>query len=91
MVAVFTPITRPSDVTSGPPELPGFSDASGLDHIVNQASRIRAKRTPQGTNRSRWHGVLEPVGIANRDRYLANNADVESLPVALRRNCSRCY
>src|SRR6202140_857412 len=28
MVAVFTPTTRPAESTSGPPELPGFNEAS---------------------------------------------------------------
>ena len=28
MIAVFTPITRPRESTSGPPELPGLSAAS---------------------------------------------------------------
>src|SRR5438105_3154531 len=45
MVAVFTPTTRPSDVTSGPPELPGFKDASvWMTSSINRPEYERSER-----------------------------------------------
>jgi len=40
MAAVLIPMTSPSVVTSGPPELPGLSAGVGLDDIVDDAGRI---------------------------------------------------
>ena len=48
MTAVFTPMTSPALVTSGPPELPGFSEASvwmmsSISRPVARAATARAR------------------------------------------------
>ncbi len=38
IIAVLMPITSPcASCTSGPPEVPGFSAASGLDQVLDHA------------------------------------------------------
>ena len=71
MTAVLTPITRPFQSTSGPPELPGLSAASVW--ITSSMSRPcpRPERAPDGADDAGRHGLLEAQRIADGDRQLA--------------------
>ena len=42
----------------------------GLNHILDQAPRVRAQRSPQRADHARRHGGLKPVRIADRNRHL---------------------
>ena len=45
IIAVLTPMTSPRDVTSGPPELPGFSAASVCStSSISRPDRARSDR-----------------------------------------------
>ncbi len=45
MTAVFTPMTSPRELTSGPPELPGLSAASvWMISSINRPDRARMER-----------------------------------------------
>jgi hypothetical protein len=68
MIAVFTPITSPCESTRGPPELPGFSDASvwitlGISRPVPERMlRPSALTIPAVTVCSKPSGL--PIAIA---------------------------
>src|ERR1035437_4291409 len=72
MTAVLTPMTSPRELTSGPPELPGFNAASVW--ITSSISRpvLARKERPQGADDPSRHGALKPVGIADRDGKLTH-------------------
>src|SRR5207253_1748168 len=62
IIAVFTPITSPAELTSGPPELPGFSAASARkidynascdvnDVAIGQDETVRSNHKPRAVSR----------------------------------------
>jgi len=80
MIAVLTPITSPRGSASGPPELPGFSAASVCSTSSISRSALRAQTAPERAHHARGDGVLEAVGIADRncklpDAHLARRAE----------------
>ena len=44
-IAVLTPMSRPAESSSGPPELPGLIGGVGLDHVGELAALAR-RQTP---------------------------------------------
>ena len=72
MTAVLMPITSPSVVTSGPPELPGLSAASVWTISSMIAAGSRSKRSAERADDARGHGVLKAVRVADGDRDLTD-------------------
>src|SRR6184192_2353173 len=71
IIAVFTPITSPAELTSGPPELPGFNAAS-VNDVVDQATRLRIHRATERADHARGDARLETEGVSYRNRQLAD-------------------
>ena len=72
ITAVFTPMTSPRELTSGPPELPGFNAASVWMMLSISRPELDAERPAQRADHARRHGVLEAVRIADGDGQLAD-------------------
>ena len=73
-IAVLMPITWPSRLTSGPPELPGLIEASVCRKSVNET---RPSPPPDGAAARREHAGGHRVGeaerVADRDHRLAHH------------------
>jgi hypothetical protein len=82
IIAVLTPITSPRVVTSGPPELPGFSAASLCRMSSIRRPVPRAQRSSQRADDAAGDRVLEAERIADGDGDLA---DADRARVAERR------
>ncbi len=65
-------MTSPRELTSGPPELPGFNAASVWMRLSMSRPDSRAERPAQRAHHARRHRVLEAVGIADGDGKLAH-------------------
>ena len=71
IVAVLTPITSALRIDQRAAGISGVQSGVGLNHILDQAPRVRAQRSPQRADHARRHGGLKPVRIADRNRHLA--------------------
>ena len=72
MVAVFTPITWPSEVTDLPSRVARVGRASVW--ITSSIMRlvVGAQRSSQRAHHTRGHGVLEAIWVSNRDGQLSH-------------------
>ncbi len=72
IVAVLTPTTSPREFTKGPPELPVFKAASGLDHIVDQPAGAGPKGPAQRADNAGRHGGLKSQGASDGHHQLSD-------------------
>jgi len=67
---VLTPIRRPAESSSGPPELPGLIAASGLNDVGNLAAAAGREPPLQGADDAGGERLIETERIADGERRL---------------------
>ena len=70
--AVLTPMTSPRASTQRTARVAGIERRVGLQHVVEQASRLRAHRAAERADDARRHRVLESERAADGDGDLAD-------------------
>ena len=71
-ICELIPITLPPASISGPPELPGLIGRVGLDDVGDREAVRRADLPLQRRDDPRGDGPVEAVGVADRDRAVAD-------------------
>ena len=72
MMAVLTPMTRPAESSSGPPELPGIDGGVGLDHVGDLAAGAGGQPAMQRADDAGGQRLVEAERVADREHQLSD-------------------
>jgi hypothetical protein len=72
IIAVFTPMISPRELTSGPPEFPGVQRFIRLDNIIDESAGVGTHRAAQRAHHTGGHGLVKAEGTADGHSDLSN-------------------